>query len=65
MFPTIERVYVNERARKELGWNPRYDFRYMLDCLRAGIDRRSSLARAIGSKGYHTHQFEEGPYPVL
>jgi nucleoside-diphosphate-sugar epimerase len=65
MFPSIERVYVNERARKDLGWNPRYDFRYMLDCLRAGIDPRSALARAIGSKGYHTHQFEEGPYPVL
>ncbi|HEX2508196.1 MAG TPA: hypothetical protein VHK23_07735 [Miltoncostaeaceae bacterium] len=26
MFPGIERVYVNERARAELGWSPRYDF---------------------------------------
>jgi nucleoside-diphosphate-sugar epimerase len=25
MFPGIERVYVNERARKELNWRPRYD----------------------------------------
>lgn len=31
MFPSIERVYVNERARNDLGWHPRYDFRYVLD----------------------------------
>jgi uncharacterized protein YbjT (DUF2867 family) len=64
MFPSIDRVYVNERARKDLGWRPRYDFRYVLDCLRAGADPRSPLARAVGSKGYHAHQFAEGPYPV-
>jgi nucleoside-diphosphate-sugar epimerase len=64
MFPSIERVYVNERARKDLGWNPRYDFRYVLDCLRAGTDFRSPLAHAIGSKGYHAQRFAEGPYPV-
>ncbi|MCI0640904.1 MAG: NAD(P)-dependent oxidoreductase [Gemmataceae bacterium] len=64
MFPGIDRVYVNERARKDLGWRPRYDFRYVLDCLRAGADPRSPLARAVGSKGYHAHPFTEGPYPV-
>jgi nucleoside-diphosphate-sugar epimerase len=64
MFPSIDRVYVNERARKELDWHPRYDFRYLLDCLRTGNDPRSSLARTIGSKGYHAQQFAEGPYPV-
>jgi UDP-glucose 4-epimerase len=53
MFPEIERVYVNERARKELGWQPRYDFRSVLDRLEAGADPRSALARAVGSKGYH------------
>ena len=57
MFPEIERVYVNERARKELGWQPRYDFRYVLDCLEAGSDPRSALARAVGSKGYHPRKF--------
>jgi nucleoside-diphosphate-sugar epimerase len=65
MFPSIERVYVNEQARKDLGWQPRYDFRYVLDCLRAGADPRSPLAREVGSKGYHSQKFEEGPYPVL
>lgn len=64
MFPSIDRVYVNDRARKDLGWRPRYDFRYVLDRLAAGEDPRSSLSRAVGSKGYHAHKFAEGPYPV-
>jgi len=65
MFPGIERVYVNEQARRELGWQPRYDFRRVIDCLRAGEDPRSPLARAVGSKGYHDRKFADGPYPVL
>ncbi|HKO81177.1 MAG TPA: NAD(P)-dependent oxidoreductase [Chitinophagaceae bacterium] len=64
MFPTIGRVYVNERARKELGWTTKYEFRYVLDKLKANADPRSSLAIAIGSKGYHELNFSEGPYPV-
>jgi nucleoside-diphosphate-sugar epimerase len=64
MFPGIDRVYVNERARKDLGWRPRYDFRFVLDRLRAGADFRSPLACAVGSKGYHAHKFAEGPYPL-
>jgi UDP-glucose 4-epimerase len=53
LFPSIERVYVNERARTELGWNPRHDFRRALDLLAAGQDPRSALAASIGAKGYH------------
>jgi UDP-glucose 4-epimerase len=53
MFPRIDRVYVNARARADLGWTPRYDFRYVLDLLKAGDDPRSPLARAVGAKGYH------------
>jgi len=64
MFPKIERVYVNELARKELGWYPKYDFSYILDCLRSGKDFGSPLARTVGIKGYHNLKFEEGPYPV-
>jgi UDP-glucose 4-epimerase len=64
MFPRIGRVYVNWAARRELGWQPRYDFRYIVGRLRAGEDIRSRLARAIGSKGYHTETFTDGPYPV-
>ncbi|TLW94645.1 NAD(P)-dependent oxidoreductase [Saccharomonospora piscinae] len=53
LFPHLDRVYVNERARAELGWAPRYDFRYVLDRLAADEDPRSPLARAVGAKGYH------------
>jgi UDP-glucose 4-epimerase len=53
MFPSIGRVYVNARARADLGWTPRYDFRAVLDALKADRDPRSPLAQAIGGKGYH------------
>jgi nucleoside-diphosphate-sugar epimerase len=65
MFPSIERVYVNERARNDLGWRPRYDFGYVLEKLRSGDDPRSPLSLAVGSKGYHARKFSEGPYPVI
>lgn len=53
MFPTIGRVYVSARARADLDWVPRYDFRSVLDALAADEDPRSPLALAIGAKGYH------------
>jgi nucleoside-diphosphate-sugar epimerase len=53
MFPSIERVYVNDRARHELGWSPRYDFRFALDRIAQGADPRGPLALSIGAKGYH------------
>jgi UDP-glucose 4-epimerase len=53
MFPSIDRVYDNTRAREELGWAPRYDFRHALDRLAAGEDPRSELALTVGAKGYH------------
>jgi len=64
MVPSIDRVYVNERARNELGWQSRYHFKFIIDRLRAGEDMRSPLARLVGSKGYHDEMFAEGPYPV-
>ena len=53
MFPSVGRVYVNARARADLGWTPRHDFRTVLDALEAGEDPSSPLARVIGAKGYH------------
>ncbi|WP_353718416.1 NAD(P)-dependent oxidoreductase [Dyadobacter sp. 676] len=64
LFPEIDRVYVNARAQRELGWEPQYDFEHVLRCLRNGVDFRSDLAREVGSKGYHEEDFEEGPFPV-
>jgi UDP-glucose 4-epimerase len=52
MFPSIDRVYVNGKARTELGWRPRWDFGRVLACLGDGEEPRSALARAVGAKGY-------------
>jgi nucleoside-diphosphate-sugar epimerase len=60
----IDRVYVNDLARTELGWQPRHDFQSAIRKLRAQEDFRSPLARAVGSKGYHEITFSEGPYPT-
>jgi UDP-glucose 4-epimerase len=60
MFPAIERVYVNERARAELGWHPRYDFAHALERLAADEEWRSPLALSIGAKGYN--DFSHGVY---
>ena len=62
LFESIERVYVNELARRELGWSPRWDFRHALDRVRAGEEPRSELAAAVGAKGYHA--VSTGPYTV-
>jgi UDP-glucose 4-epimerase len=62
MFPSIDRVYDNARARSELGWAPRYDFRYALDQVQAGEDPRSELAKTVGAKGYHA--VSTGPYTI-
>jgi nucleoside-diphosphate-sugar epimerase len=64
MFPGISRVYVNQRARTELGWRAEYDFHRVIQALKFDEDLYSPLARLIGSKGYHREQFAEGPYPV-
>jgi UDP-glucose 4-epimerase len=64
MHPTIDRVYVNQKARADLGWKPKYDFRFLIEQLQAGNDTRSPLARLVGSKGYHAEIFAEGPYPT-
>jgi UDP-glucose 4-epimerase len=55
LFPSIDRVYVNDRARRELAWSPRYDFQHALNRLVAGDDARSPLALAVGAKGYHAN----------
>jgi UDP-glucose 4-epimerase len=56
MLPALDRVYVNEKARTVLGWQPKYDFARALASVAAGEDFRSPLAVAIGSKGYHLSQ---------
>lgn len=49
----LDRVYDNVRARDELGWRPRFDFRCVLDRLRDGEDVLGPSAAIVGAKGYH------------
>ena len=64
MMPGMDRVYVNDKARAELGWQPRHDFRTLIARLKADEDIKSPLAREVGSKSYHGRVFGDGPYPV-
>ena len=61
MLPSIDRVYVNKKARRDLGWNPFYDFDYVLARLRSNEEFRSALSITVGSKGYHTEKFVDSP----
>ena len=64
MFESIDRVYVNEKARRELGWQPTYDFARILEQLASKAPIGSDLTRLVGIKGYHEDHFADGPYPV-
>ncbi|MCF6320138.1 MAG: NAD(P)-dependent oxidoreductase [Proteobacteria bacterium] len=64
MFPNIGRVYVNNKAKNELKWNPKYDFQHILNSLKSGNDYRSELTCLIQPKGYHDRVFTDGPFPV-
>ena len=63
MFPSIDRVYVNEKARRDLDWKPRYNFEYVLRRLRSNEEFRSALSITVGSKGYQTENFGS-PLPL-
>jgi hypothetical protein len=53
MFPSIDRVYDNSLARRDLGWRPKWDFAAIVERLRETGDIRGPLAKLIGAKGYH------------
>jgi len=64
MFDRISRVYINDAARAELGWRPKFDFAYILERLRTGSYPKSPISEMVGSKGYHEQTFKDEPYPV-
>lgn len=47
MLPSIDRVYVNTRAREALGWEPHHGFAWTLDRVRADEDPRRPLAPTL------------------
>ena len=64
MNPSLDRVYVNRKAREELGWQPKFDFATVVERLHNHGSAFSDLALAVGTKGYHSESFSDGPYPV-
>lgn len=62
MFPSLDRVYVNARARDDLGWRPAYDFASILERLRVGEPPFSKLADEVGVKGYHPEAQKVYPF---
>ncbi len=60
----IGRVYVNDAARRDLGWAPRHDFAAVVARLAAGGQVLDPLAREVGAKGYHRGAYSDGLYPV-
>jgi len=64
MLDHIDRVYVNQAARQDLGWDPAWDFDRVLAALGRNESIMSPLAAAVGAKGYHETAFENGPFPV-
>ena len=65
MFKSIDRVYDNALARRDLGWRPKSDFAAIVERLRETGGIRGPLAKLIGEKGYHPGKFEGAPYPVV
>ena len=57
-------MYINDRARSALGWQPVHDFASVLAQLERGEPTGGPLARAVGRRPYHAERFEDGPYPV-
>jgi UDP-glucose 4-epimerase len=64
MAASIDRVYDNALARRELGWRPKWDFAAIVARLRDTGDIRGPLARAVGEKGYHAGRAVEQHYPA-
>src|SRR5271166_7176421 len=64
MFASIDRVYDNALARRELGWRPKWDFGAVMARLRQTGDIRGPLAKAIGEKGYHPEPADSRSFPL-
>jgi UDP-glucose 4-epimerase len=64
MFPSVDRVYDNALARRDLGWRPKWDFAAIVERLRETGDIRGPLAKLIGAKGYHGEKFAGATRPA-
>jgi UDP-glucose 4-epimerase len=62
-FPTrVDRVYVNARARRELGWRPRYDLDAIARMVATDGSARTLMSREVGSKEYVGSMYHRGTF---
>lgn len=60
--PRLDRVYVNARARNELGWRPEFDLDAVAAIVAAGGSVRTPLSQAVGSKEYAGSSYHLGQF---
>ncbi|HUG87077.1 MAG TPA: hypothetical protein VMM13_21085, partial [Euzebya sp.] len=58
----LDRVYVNDLARRQLGWTPAVDFGTILAEAAEGRPVQTPLSRLVGAKGYHPGGLVDGMY---
>ncbi|KAF5231858.1 hypothetical protein FAUST_9051 [Fusarium austroamericanum] len=58
----IDRVYDSSRAVNELGWEPVYTFKHVIELIEQGKEWKSELTGKVGKKGYHA--VSHGVYTV-
>lgn len=62
-FPDrLDRVYVNTRARQELGWNPRFDLNAVAARVADGEPVRTPLSQLVGAKEYASSSYHVGVF---
>jgi nucleoside-diphosphate-sugar epimerase len=62
-FPSrLDRVYVNDRARTELAWRPRFDLDAIAAMIAADGTVHTPLARQVGSKEYAASPYHRGMF---
>jgi nucleoside-diphosphate-sugar epimerase len=62
-FPhRLDRVYVNTRARHELGWCPRFDLNSIAARAAAGDPVRTPLSQLVGAKEYASSSYHIGVF---
>lgn len=62
-FPDrLDRVYVNARARRDLGWRPRFDLNAIAARVSAGQPVRTPLSQLVGAKEYVGSSYHLGVF---
>ena len=62
-FPRrLDRVYVNARARTELGWRPEFDLGAVSELVAASGSVRTPLSQVVGSKEYAGSSYHLGRF---